>query len=455
MTVTRVPAPLAGPPVATALMPAPRRSRLHAVEAVVRRRWPVLVAATAVAGAIGYATAAATPDVYEARAQLLVGPLSGEAKTLRASSQLTETYAELAGRRSLLVATARDVGRRPGELRLRAAPDAATRLLTISDRQTDPRLAARVANAHTAELMALTRRPTAGRARAGRLQVVEAASPSGSPVGPPAGVVAALAALAGLLAATAAALVLDRSRGTVGGGADVEAATGAPCVGVLTRATVRAARGERPVVEARPHSAAAAEFGVVAAKLDAVGGQSLLVIALDGDAPALARNLAAALAAQGSHVALVDVGHDGAGAGAGEAQVAAIRPNGTRRAHRRRAGRGRDGGAGAVHDVPHPPVERGATGGGHAVDAALRRLEERADVVVLHASGLDRSPTVLAWARATDGTIIVAQRHRTAMRELRETAATLRMVGAPVVGTVLAEPATAWPRLRRRLRTAG
>jgi Mrp family chromosome partitioning ATPase len=79
-------------------------------------------------------------------------------------------------------------------------------------------------------------------------------------------------------------------------------------------------------------------------------------------------------------------------------------------------------------------------------EAALERLEASADVVVLHASRLERSPTALAWARVADGTVLVAERDRTAAPELRETAETLRMVGAPIVGTVLVAPA---PVLRR------
>src|SRR6185295_13303698 len=71
----------------------------------VRRRWPVLAVATVAAGLIGYVSASAAPARYEAHARILVGPLGGEAKTLRAASQLTQTYAQLALRRPLLDAT--------------------------------------------------------------------------------------------------------------------------------------------------------------------------------------------------------------------------------------------------------------------------------------------------------------------------------------------------------------
>jgi capsular polysaccharide biosynthesis protein len=369
-------------------------------------------------------SASAAPARYEAHARVLVGPLGGEAKTLRAASQLTETYAQLAMRRPLLDATAAQLGLH-SEPRVRVQANSATRILAIVARDGDARRAARIANAQADQLIAFARAGVGG-ARAGRLHVVERAVADRTAVGPPAGWIAALAALAGLLSALVVVLLLDRSRTSVSGSDDVVAATGAPCVGVLSRAAVRAARAERPVVEVGAAAGAAAEFGVLAAKLDAAGGQSLLVIALHGDAPALARNLAEALAAHGSRVALVDVGRDAAdGAGAGDDAAS-------------------DGAGVAVRAIPRAAT--GAPGGGHEVHAALADLEADADVVVLHAWGLERSPTALAWAQVADGTILVAQRDRTAFRDLRETATTLRMVGAPILGTVLAEPATALPR---------
>jgi hypothetical protein len=80
---------------------------------------------------------------------------------------------------------------------------------------------------------------------------------------------------------------------------------------------------------------------------------------------------------------------------------------------------------------------------GSAVRSAqgeLRDLGCDADVVVLHAARPERSPTTLTWARAAGGTVLVAERTRTMAHELRSTTDTLRLVGAPIVGTVLADP---------------
>jgi Mrp family chromosome partitioning ATPase len=95
-----------------------------------------------------------------------------------------------------------------------------------------------------------------------------------------------------------------------------------------------------------------------------------------------------------------------------------------------------------VHHVPRPVLTAASGPSARRAEAALERLEASADMVVLHASRLERSPTALTWARVADGTVVVAERDRTAAPDLRATAETLRMVGAPVVGVVLAEPAS-------------
>lgn len=164
---------------------------------------------------------------------------------------------------------------------------------------------------------------------------------------------------------------------------------------------MRAARAGDGAFEAGSATSAAAQFGVLAAKLGAERGHSLLLISLHGDPSAVARSLAAALTCQGARVALVDVG-----------------------------------------------AQNGATPDGSAVNGSAVRSAEGelhdlgcdADVVVLHAARPERSPTTLTWARAAGGTVLVAERTRTMAQDLRSTTDTLRLVGAPIVGTVLAEP---------------
>jgi capsular polysaccharide biosynthesis protein len=381
------------------------RGRYRARRRAVLWRWRfMLVTAAVTAGAAGYLVASHMPPRYEAATRLLVGPLGGEAKVVRASGPLAETYARLATTRRLLDATARRVGVRPADVELQAETNAVTRMLTLRVRSAVGRVAERFANAHATALARLSRRPSAGAARAGRLVVVEPAA-GGRRMGitPPA--VAALAALAGLLIAAMLAILFDRTDDAITSPEDVEAATGMPCVGVLTRGALRAARSGDGALEAGSARSAAAQFGVLAAKLGAERGDSLLLISLHGDPSAVARSLAAALTNQGARVTLVDVG--------------------------------------AQNGATTSGTPDGSSVNGSAVRSAqgeLRDLGCDADVVVLHAARPERSPTTLTWARAAGGTVLVAERTRTMAHELRSTTDTLRLVGAPIVGTVLADP---------------
>lgn len=361
-------------------MPA-MRGRLDTRCITVLRRWRFMLAVASVAsGVVGYLVAAGVEPRHEATARLLVGPLGGEAKVLRASGPLAETYAKLATTRALLDATARRIGLSRADIDLRAETNAVTRLLTLRVRSADARLAARVANTHVTALVALSTRKGAGSARAGRLLVVERAVPSGRSVATSALTVASLAALAGLVSAFVLALAFERTDGAITSAEDVEAATGLPCVGA----------------------------GALAAKLGAERGQSLLLIGMHGEPGSVARCLADALARQGSRVAVVDVGD---------------RDDGT-----------------PVAAAEKASASNGNCSTGHSAEAVLHDLKADVDVVVLRAARLERSPSTLTWARVVGGTVLVAERERTMAHQLRATVDALRLVAAPIVGTVLAEP---------------
>jgi capsular polysaccharide biosynthesis protein len=355
------------------------RGRLDTRCTTVLRRWRfMLVVASVASGVAGYLVAADVQPRYEATTRLLVGPLGGEAKVLRASGPLAETYAKLATTRAMLDATARTLGVSRSHIDLRAQANAVTRLLTIKVRSTDARLAARVANTHAAALVAVSTRRGAGSASAGGLLVVEQAAPNGRSVGTSPLTVALLAALAGLVSAFALALAFERTDDAITSAEDVEAATGLPCVGA----------------------------GALAAKLGAERHQSLLLIEMHGEPGPVARCLADALARQGSRVAVLDVGDDD-----GMPVVAAAKAS----------------------------ASNGNCSTGHSAEAVLRDLEADADVVVLRAARLERSPGTLTWARVVGGTVLVAERERTMAHQLRATVEALHLVAAPIVGTVLAE----------------
>ena len=83
---------------------------------IIRRWLGVILIATAVAAGVGLLLGASAEKTYEARAQLLVGPLSTDADTMRASGDLGQTYAELATTGGVLSRAARQVDVPTGEL---------------------------------------------------------------------------------------------------------------------------------------------------------------------------------------------------------------------------------------------------------------------------------------------------------------------------------------------------
>lgn len=357
------------------------RGRLDTRCTTVLRRWRFMLAVAGVAsGVVGYLVAAGVQPRYEATTRLLVGPLGGEEKVLRASGPLAETYAKLATTRAVLDGTARRLGLSRADIDLRADANAVTRLLTLRARSNDARLAARVANADAAALVALSTRRGAGSARAGGVLLVEPAVPNGRSVGTSALTVASLAGLAGLLIAFVLALAFERTDDAITSAEDVEVATGLPCVGA----------------------------GALAAKLGAERRQSLLLIEMHREAGPVATCLADALARQGSRVAVVDV-------------------------------RDRDDGT-PVAAAAKATASNGKGSTGHSAEAVLHDLEADADVVVLRAARLERSPSTLTWARVVSGTVLVAERERTMAHQLRATVDALHLVAVPIVGTVLAEP---------------
>jgi capsular polysaccharide biosynthesis protein len=416
--------------------------------AVVQRwRW-MLVAAALAAGLAGYATAAGGSPQYETQTVLLVGPLSTDKDALEAAGQLAQTYSELAITQPVLDATARRLRLSDVQASVEANASTVTRLLTITVRHNDPVLGARIANAQAAELVALAerreaerrqtdRRDTAPQAGTGRLRIVDPAEPGEAPAGPPAAAIAVLAGIVGLLGALALALLLDRSGDTVKNPQELEAATGVPCVGSLSRSALRRSRADEPVVTSEPRSRAADEYRLLAAKLSAGGHHSLLVMALDGDSAVMARNLAAALAAAGSQVALIDV--DAPDEAALATPEASASGSGSSTPTARINGHGPETPAG-VEVLPAPAVHAARRSGPDGARSLLESIEAEADVVLLHAPPLQRSPDGLAWARAAEGTLLLAQRDRTVTRELRAAVETLRLVHARLLGTVLAEP---------------
>lgn len=400
------------------------------------RRWrAMLVAAAVTAGVVGYLVSSSGDPTYSSQATVLVGPISADLETLRASGQLAQTYAQLATSRDVVAATERQLGLRNIRGSISASANAVTRLLSIKVTDHDRARAPRIANEHARQLVraaqarrareqaAASTEATAGTDNApanqdaapdpGRLQIVDPAEATTAPSGPGAVPIALVCALAGLLGALGLALLVDRSGDGLRGADDVAALTGAGLLGSLGRGAWRAGAHGRGIVERAPRSRAADEYRLLGAKLRAIGERSLLVLGVGRGGDGVAHNLAAALSAGGARVALLSI--DGA-QGSASLLVPGSAP------------------------VPLPPADLAdvvnADDARHLLDDHLAEAE----IVIVDAPSIQDSSSGLVWARVVDGTVLVAQVDRTMRRDLANTAESLRLVHARLLGTILGAP---------------
>jgi capsular polysaccharide biosynthesis protein len=217
---------------------------------VVRRHWRLIAILTAACALIAGVVATTATKTYEAKTDLLVGPVDSDYATIQASGQLGRTYAELAASERLVGPAARNSGvalpPREAVKKVSATSNEITRIVEIRVRNSNPRVASRMANEIAASLIGLQRtlppqpsapveallrepelvRMTHGqrtavrraamrvltRTNAGVLQVVDRAEPPTGAVAPRVPLIVLLAAVAGGLAAFAFAIVSDGIR---------------------------------------------------------------------------------------------------------------------------------------------------------------------------------------------------------------------------------------------------
>jgi capsular polysaccharide biosynthesis protein/Mrp family chromosome partitioning ATPase len=412
---------------------------LAGLAALIRRRWWILAVATLAAALAAHLAVSGRQREYQAQAVVLVGPINAGLDTLRAAGPLAETYSELAKSRPQILGTERRTHVTGLASRLDVTANQTTRLVTIKVRDTNAARAARVANAHAASLVGLAARRASGPIPSGRLQVVDPAVPEAAPVGPGATTLTIAAGLVGLLVALLIVALVDRSSGAVRDAEELEALTGVPCLANVGRAALR--HGRTPVVERAPHSRAADEYRLLAAKLDALGARSVAVLPVDG-APGgvVAANLVGALGARGARITLVDLDEGSVRAfrgGDGEqppAEDLAALEAGT-------ADDGKRGKSVALRRPEASAVEEALRGGTEGARALLRDLLADSDLVVLHPAGGAGSPTGLIWARIAEATLLAVQREHTSRRDVTSAAQSLRQVQARLAGTVLTAPA--------------
>lgn len=458
---------------------------------MVRRWWLALFLGSCVAGVVGYIAASQAPKTFEARTNLLVGPINTDV-ALDASGALARTYADLAISRPALQSAIEDTKAKLSVKELSDATsttsNAITRIVSISVQNHDPEMAARLANTLAERLIAVANRLPAdstaaldafaarpeldvlsagdrlgvvdaarrvfGTSTAGRLHLVERANPPTAAAKPVIPLLTVLAALGGLLVSGLVVLWIEgRQRRKV----DEHALAG---LGYTFLGAVETPGGRTPAkataVEDTPDSAEATEYRLLAARLelcDEGGLRNLLVVdSVDGRAAAVvALNLAAAAAQAGRRVLLADVN-------TGEGGVTSLL--------------GLQGRQGYTNAVDNPAITNGrlaklmvkradglvvlpsgtgkndrklSTGNVHRV---LARLREQLDVVVLSGPALSRSPSALVWSRAADRTVCVVDERASPAEGVLQAVGDLASVNGRFAGTILARRGSRF-RLRR------
>lgn len=433
---------------------------LSGLAAGVRRWWWTLLAATVWAALVSYVVTSQVPPTYESEVTLLVGPLNGDLDTFRAAGQLASTYADLATSQPVLQAAATEL-KGTDVAQLRAATsvtaDPVTRFLTIRVRTGDPRNAATIAGVVANQLAAYVKSnmpPTPALApgasiptsiSGGGLRIINGAVADPVPVAPAVSLIVSLSAVAGLLGALALVMVIDYFGQTISSEREIGQLASVGVLGTVGRWRARP-RGVAPlVVEAAPDSRNAAAHRLVASRVAFASPEkltSVLVVGTDSGQGAgeVAANLAAALAADGRQVALIDaneqlaevtellgleqypglydlLGRDWSHNGEGPEALLVRRSSGLIVLP---AGR-RDG----TVNIDHIP------------QLVKRLLAGPAEVVVTAGPSAEDDPAAVMWARHADTTVLVARRNATRRDDFARAAEALHRVGGNVVGAVL------------------
>jgi succinoglycan biosynthesis transport protein ExoP len=421
---------------------------VSAVFPLIRRWWWLLAVGTAAATFVGFLVVSRLPPTYEAQARLLVGPVSSaDQDILRAAGEQARTYAEVATATPILQRAAARIGLQSSGSRLKSKVTVTgsdvTRILSIRARDRSPELAAAIANAVGHEIIrwsALTGLSPPAR----ELTVVEPASPPSDSSGPSTFVILPLAALAGLLGAFGLAALADSVITVVRDEEDLASVAPVSFLGAVNGRSP--SRANRPlVVDARPSSSAAAAYRLLAAKIEMSRREgmprSLLLLETRGgrSGSRLAANLAAVLTETGKRVVLLDAGERDDLAALFGVDDGSNRKASARKARPLRVGqltldRFRVHGSGFM--VVRPRLRQEQLGANQASDTIDSLLRE-ADLVILTASSIDRSPSSLAWSRAAQATVVVAESGHSRREQVAAALEALRIVNANVIGTVL------------------
>ena len=467
---------------------------------LLRRWWRVLLLGAFLAGIAAFVLASWATPTYRAELKLLVGPISADAGDLEASGELGRTYSELAVSRPVLNAAIRSAGARNVEVdqlkeRVTATSNEISRIVSVAVENEDARVAARLAGAigerlkrlssdspsqeteavedfmRQAEISGLKEsqrlaveraaKRSFGQSLAGRVQVVDPPNEPTAPSGPMVPLMTLLAMLVGVLAAGVIVAVRESSAEAIGDQSELSAIDGARFLGSVDAPRTRDPDRALPVWT-MPESTSAERYRLLAAKMGFLGGEpplrSLLVVDANGGetGAGVAANLAAILMEAECRVLLVDANTSG-GALTTLLQLEG-EPGYTdlleRSQHAELNGEVADllVNQGERLDVlPLGVDETFATVDLERAHGLLARLAAAADIVVISAPPIHRSPAALLWAQVVDGVLLAVEEGHTSLEAVTDALHGVALAKGRTVGTVLAHT-RAGPGLRNRLR---
>jgi capsular polysaccharide biosynthesis protein len=412
---------------------------INSLVPALRRWWIAIVAAAWIAGLAGYVVALQLPTEYEAQTRLLVGPSSGDFDTIRASSQLVQSYAEFATIEPVLaqVVEELDLEMPSTDLtdRIDVTASDVTRILTLRVLADSPQAAVDLATSLGSALSSYIADVDSANDPAGRLSVVEPAVPPLEPVSPEIPFIVLLAAFSGLLAAVLVILLTHTNSDRLRGAGDAALLSGHTVLGQVP-ALQASDSDETPLV--RPYEAAAYRDVATQVELRLRNMRNVLIVAAeraDGAGEVSAR-LAAGFASLGRQVLLVDVDavHKhasvllGFGSYPGLSEVLklggqTVRTSITGASHR-------------FSFLPFGNAERDAVVQ-ETARAFLDTVGPGNKLILLSAAPLDDSPEGLTWASQVDATIVVGVAGQSTRHGLERTANALTTAGANLLGLVL------------------
>jgi capsular polysaccharide biosynthesis protein len=392
---------------------------LRGYGSIAKRWWFALLLAAWGGGLVGYVATLVLPPTYEARTQLLVGPIDANFTVQRASGNLARTFADLATSEDLLAAIVAEL---PGldaealEDTVRTTASDATRLVSILVQQPDPNLAAQAANAIVERLIQLTDSPNPE----GRITVIDVANVPDEPIGPSVPLVVGMAAGAGLIGGVLLLFLWESVSNVVRGRDEAVQLAGAPLLAVLRRAgtVLEAARGSTSLMLLSAH---------VTATPDGEDARTVIVGTSLSDTSGAwtAAQLAAALAGAGRTVVVID-----GGTGAATRLLTGARAP-------------TSGSTPAAVDVE---LSNGSWIGLVPMSESQVAADDVApisghgeEISIVSAESVD-SGTAAAWIEAIGRVVVVVTKDQTRREDLLRTASALSLLGAELVGIVVVEP---------------